>query len=362
MTLNSYLGWEFWYLNKQTNKIDMKNKLLAVSAIFGMVASASAVKVNNNLSINGFIDGSYNLTERSVAAGADAGVGSQDDQTLGIDEVELNFVVNVGNVSGLVSIDDTEAYDAGVNVEQAHFTYNINDAVSVTFGRYGSALGFEGEDPAGLYTYSRAYSYDSGFNFANIDNASVEGITIAYAGESYSIAASIEEGGKGIGTDLETNDLNLEVSFSYTGIAGLNIGGGYFFDNNDQTAAADAGEADILNLHISRQFGKLLLAAEYSEIDRSGYAAGAGRTAAENNADSDAYLLLADYDFSDKFWVAVRLSNAEQLGNGGDYEKFTIAPNYAITESLGAIIEYSDIEDGNNNKSEEYAVELTYTF
>jgi len=37
----------------------MKNKLLAVLATFGMVASASAVKINNNLSINGFIDGSY---------------------------------------------------------------------------------------------------------------------------------------------------------------------------------------------------------------------------------------------------------------------------------------------------------------
>ena len=50
--------------NKQTNKIDMKNKLIAVLATFGMVASASAVKVNNNLSINGFIDGSYTLRKR----------------------------------------------------------------------------------------------------------------------------------------------------------------------------------------------------------------------------------------------------------------------------------------------------------
>ena len=41
----------------------MKNKLLAVLATFGTVASASAVKINNNLSINGFIDGSYSLIE-----------------------------------------------------------------------------------------------------------------------------------------------------------------------------------------------------------------------------------------------------------------------------------------------------------
>ena len=73
-------------------------------------------------------------------------------------------------------------------------------------------------------------------------------------------------------------------------------------------------------------------------------------------------MLLADYDFNDKLGVAVRFSNNEQSAvDQGDYEKFTIAPNYAITESLGAIFEYSDVEN-NLNKSEEYSVELTYTF
>jgi hypothetical protein len=99
----------------------MKTKLLALVATLGMVASASAVKINNNLSINGFIDGSYQSTndERTPA---------NDDQSLGLDEVELNFVLNVGNVSGLVAIDtdaaeDEDADDARdtlFNIEQAH--------------------------------------------------------------------------------------------------------------------------------------------------------------------------------------------------------------------------------------------------
>jgi hypothetical protein len=341
----------------------MKTKLLAVLAALGMVASASAVKVNNNLSINGFIDGSYKLTD---TAGAD-------DQSLGLDEVELNFNLNVGNVSGLIAIDNnnplthshtvsftdlngTNSVDKTVNssavngtdlnIEQAHFTYNLSDSVSITFGRYGSALGLEGEDPAGLYTFSRAYKDSSGFNFANIDNntnGAVEGITIAYAGDAYSIAASFEEAA---GTDIEANDLNLELSFTYTGIAGLNIGGGYFFDN------AEGTETDSLNLYASRQLGKLLIAGEYSERSTS--------TAGSADIDNDAYLLLADYDVNDKLGVAVRFSNHEQ-GTTGDYEKFTLAPNYAITDSLGAIIEYSDVDDAGTD-SEEYAVELTYTF
>jgi hypothetical protein len=339
----------------------MKTKLLAVLATLGMVASASAVKVNNNLSINGFIDGSYNLTDTDGA----------DTQSLGLDEVELNFNLNVGNVSGLIAIDNnnplthshtvsftdlngTNSVDKTVNssavngtdlnIEQAHFTYNINDAVSLTFGRYGSALGFEREDPAGLYTFSRAYS--GNFNLGNIDAGAVDGITLSYAGDSYSIAASLEETA---GQNIEVNDLNLELAFTYTGIAGVNIGGGYFFDN----AANGANETDVLNVHVSRQFGKLLLAGEYIEASTSS-------TTAAQNVDNDAYLLLADYDVNDKLGVAVRFSNNEQ-GALGDYERFTIAPNYSLTDSLGAIIEYSDVED-DNAKSEEYSVELTYTF
>jgi len=301
-----------------------------------MVASASAVKVNDNLSINGFIDGSYASTDD----------GTTKEQSLEVDEVELNFVTNVGNVSSLIAV-DADLHDtgtSGLGIEQAHFTYNINDAVSVTFGRYGSALGFEREDPAGLYTYSRAYDSD-GFNLGNIDGTinSVDGLSIAYSGDAYSIAVSLQNQ---VGTEheLESNDLDFEISFTYTGIEGLNIGGGFLVDN-EETAAA---ETDVVNLHLSRQFGKLLVAGEYTE--RS---ADAG--------DTDAYLVLADYDVNNKLGVALRISSEELAGNAGDYDKVTIAPNYAITESLGAILEYSDVDNGGTD-AEEYAVELTYTF
>jgi hypothetical protein len=354
----------------------MKNKLLAVMATLGMVASASAVKVNNNLSINGFIDGSYVKIQNGDAGGDDS-------QSLGLDEVELNFNLNVGSVSGAIHIDnnneqnritkvtpsnlaDGNASTGGVavedadsnelDIEQAYFTYNLNDAVSITFGRYGSALGFEREDPAGLYTYSRAYGGEKGgnFNLGNVDANAVEGITIAYSADAYSIAASFEEQA---GKFTETEDLNLELSFTYTGIAGVNIGGGYFFDNSDGAA----GETDALNIHASKQVGKLLLAAEYVQLDTT------GSTTASDNRKNDGYMLLADYDHNDKLGLAVRLSNNENGTNVADYEALTIAPNYAVTDSLGVILEYTDFDgadttDGAASEGESIAVELTYTF
>jgi hypothetical protein len=330
----------------------MKTKLLALVATLGMVASASAVKINNNLSINGFIDGSYQSLEN------DANIA--DSQSLSVDEVELDFIVNVGNIAGEIHLDAGTNNGSvfndrdGIEVEQAHMTYSLDNGVSFTFGQFGSALGFEREDPAGLYTFSRAYDNDSNndtnvtsadrvFNLGDVDGYAYEGLRIGYSVDNFSFAASIQSEA-GDSRDIETNDLDIEFSFAYTGFAGATIGGGYRYDNEDNTS----NEVDVLNLHISKQFGKLLLAGEYiaSESD---------------NQDKDGYMILGDYDFNDKAGVALRFSNNEQEGTRGDYEKLTIAPNYAITESLGAILEYSDIED-NTVSSELIAVELTYTF
>ena len=333
----------------------MKNKLIAVIATLGMVASASAVKVNNNLSINGFIDGSYQMTDLNLgtttnpgnSAVANSG-GSAKDQALGVDEVELNFITNVGNVDGVINIDSHDGLD-DVEVEQAHITYSLDNGVSFTLGKYGSALGFEREDPTSLYTFSRAYQAGSGFNLGNIDAANdlhvVEGLTVAYSSDAFSIAASFENA---LSTDAEDDELNLELSFSYTGINNVTIGGGYFFDN--QSDSDD--ETDILNLHASTSFGKLFLAAEYTELSR-GNNVGDG-------SDLDGYLVLADYDYNDKLGVAVRVSSNE-INAGSDYSKVTLAPNYAITESLGAIVEYSDVENAGTD-SNEFAIELLYTF
>jgi len=311
----------------------MKNKLLAIMAVFGMVASASAVKINNNLSINGFIDGSFKLVDNETG---------NDDQGLDADEAELNFVLSNGAVSGLISVDTQEAdTTSDLDIEQAHFSYDLGNGISVTFGRYGSALGFEREDPAGLYTYSRAYNTSSA-NVGNIDGQgrAVEGVTVAYAADQFSVAASFENSR---GANLESDDLNLELSFSYTGLADTVIAGGYFFDNQQ----LNTDEEDIMNVNISRSFGKLLVAAEYTEIKTDAL-------------DRDAYMVLADYDYTDKIGVAVRFSKEEETATI-DYEKITIAPNYSITDNLGAILEFSDVER-NNVDSNELAVELTYTF
>jgi hypothetical protein len=321
----------------------MKNKILALLATIGLASSVSAVEINDNISINGFIDGSYQNTNKTT----------NDTEQLGLDEVEVDFLFNSGAVSGAVHVDTNNVDAAGntigngdFDIEQAHFTYALDNGVSFTFGRYGAALGFEREDPAGLYTFSRAYSTSVGgtsYNLGDVDAAAVEGLTIAYAGDVFSLAASIEEDGN----NVQNDNYNLELSFSYTGMENLVVGGGYFFHNEKNGGR----ETDILNLHASYSIGKALIAGEI--INASDTLASAGE---------DAYLLLVDYDFTDKLGGAIRYSDWE-TSNTANTSKLTIAPNYAITDSLGAILEYSNVNAETNALDEDtIAVELTYTF
>jgi len=333
-------------------------------ASVGLVASASAVEINENLSINGFIDASYTHTDAD---------GQGEEQYLGVDEIELNFLFNNGPVSGMISIDDyigdsdANEDNSQVEIEQAHLTYALDNGVSFTIGKYGSALGFEREDPAGLYTYSRAYrdnidiqnvnaptSIGNSFNLGNVDANAVEGLTIAYATDAFSFGISLEND---IDANMDEDNLNAEFSFAYTGFENVSIGGGYFFDNQDD----NTDEVDILNLHVAVTSGKLLLAAEYVELQGQD---------ASNGGDRDGYLLLADYDWTDKLGVALRYSSNE-IGVSSDADSdfetvtdadtLTIAPNYALTDNLGVILEYSDIDFGDYD-ADQLALEVTYTF
>lgn len=326
----------------------MKNKIISTIVALSMVGTSYAIEVNDNLSINGFVDTSYSNAKTDGSA--------TNSEKVSIDEVELNFLFNVGSVSGEIHLDNdnTDSTDGNqADIEQAHFTYSLDNGISFTIGRYGSKLGFEREDPAGLYTYSRAYS--DATNYGNVDSLVREGVAINYAADAYTAGLSLDQT-KGENLDDSGNGLNVELSLSYTGIENVNVGIGY---RKEESAGTNTG-SDHLNLNASYQVGKALLAAEWQSMDPE----------ATGAADQEAFMLLVDYDVSDKLGVAVRYSQEDQdtiSTSALENSKWTIAPNFAITDSLGAIIEYSttdvDVASGAASADEElFAVELTYTF
>jgi len=344
----------------------MKNKIIATLVAFGLVGSASALDINENLSINGFIDTSYTHVESDLTDTSD------DSQGLGLDEIELNFLFNVGGASGAIHIDDNDnadnfggGEDSDVNVEQAFIGYTLESGVSLTIGKYGSQLGLEREDPGGLATFSRAYggslldadataaagknvyqtTTGNQFNLGDVDSHVYEGVRLGYSSDVFSLGVSLQNTEN---EEIESNELDLEFSVAYTGIENLTIGGGYRFDNQSSD-----DETDVLNVYVTTTAGKFALGAEYIELENGGKSG--------ENVDLDGWQVLADYDVSEKLGVALRISSNE-LNQEDDYEKVTIAPNYTLTESLGVILEYSDVDLGSGGDANELALELTFTF
>jgi len=331
----------------------MKNKIIATLAAFGMVASASAVKINDNISINGFIDSSYLSTD----------TGAVETSKMTIDEVELNFLVNAGNVSGELHIDQGSA-DGALEIEQVHFTYSFGNGASVQVGRFGSALGLEREDPAGVYTSSRAYGnptaitaaetgYGEAYNLGNVNSNAGEGARFSYAAGDFTASLALFNA---VGETLEDtaatreNDLDAEVAVSYTGIDNLSVTVGYISIATPDTTASTEEDFDVATINASYTLNKLLLAGEYISLE------------GDEGDDLSAYLILADYDVNEKLGFAVRYSEYD-ITNTTSADKITFAPNYAITESLGAIVEFSTIEtDGVAADTDSLAIELTYTF
>jgi len=320
----------FWYLNKQTNKTDMKTKLLAVMATLGMVASASAVKINNNLSINGFIDGSYYSEDNT----------DSDSSNLSLDEVELNFIVNAGNISGELHVDTEDTAnddfdtisDDDLSIEQVHFTYAFGNGASLQIGRFGSELGLEREDPAGLYTFSRAYGTPQ-FDLGNVDANVAEGARLSYSAGDFAGSIALFNQDNQIEDDNGSkDDLDYEVAISYTGIDNLAVGAGI-----QTVRPEDGNNTEVYTINVAYTLDKLLLAAEYTNSE----------TGAD---DRSAYLVLADYDVNEKLGLAVRFSSWETDDAGSESEKITFAPNYALTDSLGAIVEFSAEEQADGSE------------
>jgi hypothetical protein len=351
----------------------MKNKILALLATIGLASSVSAVEINKNLSINGFIDGSWQ--DRSEDHTNAAAPHSNDSQDVSLDEVELNFLLNVGNVSGEIHLDNQDPFNGdieNVNVEQAHFTYTLDNGLSITFGRYGSKLGLEREDPAGLYTYSRAYGDGGEYagtsprtqgpkaarNYGDVDSLVREGVAFGYAAETFALNVSLDQS---VDDNLKDSGegINTEIAISYTGVDNLVANVGY---RAEQVKGTNA-DTDHINVNATYTMGKALIAAEWQEASND-------TVAAATNGDIEAYQFLVDYDFNDKLGAAIRYSNEDQDAistTGLEISKFTIAPNYAITDSLGLIVEYTtaDVDSAPGAESDDYdfiAAELTFTF
>ena len=304
----------------------MKNKLLTLASLLAAF-NLNAIELGptgSGVEMSGFVVFDYVNDDGS---GPVAGV-NDGDSSFDTSEVELNFDFSSGPVSFALDIDVYKAGTTSTYLEEAVATYSFNDNLSVSAGKMLSYLGFEAYDAPNMYQISTAYVTSYGYLY----DGYADGISVDYATDTFSV---------GIWAGLEEQS-SFEYALAYTGIE--NLTAKYIY--------ADYGGSDESKQTVwaSYSMGSLLLAGEVAQHENDSGTAG---------NDTDAYLIMANYGFTDSVSLTLRLSSTEDKGaTVAETEKFTVSPTYMVTDDLALLAEYSDIE----NSDEFVGIELIYTF
>ena len=124
--------------------------LVVLAFAFSLGSAFAEIKLTDDLSVSGFLDMSSTTTSH----------GDETDIGLSFDQFELDFHLNQGSVTGRVDVNSSpgDHGNTGIKLEQAYVTYTLPEStvsgVSIKAGRFLSAMGFEADEPTGLYQYS----------------------------------------------------------------------------------------------------------------------------------------------------------------------------------------------------------------
>jgi hypothetical protein len=314
----------------------MKTKLLSLASILA-VFNLNAIEIGptgSGVEMSGFVVMDYVNDDGGMDTSTEPATPT-DDSSFMLSEVELNFDYSTGPVSFAL---DVEVYKNGAGtpnasantfVEEAVLTYSFSDSLSVSAGRMLSYLGFEAYDAPNMYQITGAYQTG---NYGYLYDGYADGVSVDFATDVFSV---------GIWADLFEQN-SFEYALAYTGIE--NLTAKYIY--------ADYGGSSESKQTIwaSYQMGSLLLGGEIAAHEDNGGTAG---------DDTDAYLIMGNYGFTDSFSLTLRLSSTETVGTQtSEVEVFTVSPTYMVTDSLALLAEYSDIEDSD----EFFGIEAIFTF
>ena len=354
----------------------MKKTIAITSALAAASSLATAeIKINEFLSFAGFVDMSYSHTDIEDNGGGES------DNSFGIDQVEIDWLFNFGNVTGRVDlqyndnrIDNGSSTDA-VWVEQAFASYDLGNGFVITGGRYESGLGLEAKEPTGLYQYSTAYTLDG--ETISVLPQYAQGVKAAYTSNGNTYYLSIQD-------ETDENDagqLGGDDSSSYAIEAGasVDLGNGlnWFIGGAIGETQNDGGDTQIINTHLTYQSGDWTFGAEftYGESDDEEFNNGQNDGGLDNDADDGVEqteaLIMANYAYNECCSITGRISLVDATfddnGSDEDYEvvKYTLAHNNALTDNLAIITEVSFIDgelDGDDYEELVGAVEVLFTF
>jgi hypothetical protein len=314
-----------------------------ICALLCSTFASAQIELHEKLTLSGWIDMSWQRV--------DDGATTRNEEDFFINEVEFDLDFDLAeNLTARVDIsfnrEDTPDNFEG-DIEQAYFTYTLNDQTSVTAGKFLSYLGWEAFDVINLYQISGGGGqglYPSFQNGVRLDhNQDMFQLGLAVVGDVYNKNA------------YDTDDRGYEAKVKYMPVEDATIFLGYA----QQAVAGSSDDIEVLNIWASYKTGDLLLAAEY--MDGEDYREGA------DQVDIDGFLAMANYTINENWQVTVRYTEREsELSATGveqdDSNAWVVAPAVTITDNLDAIFEYrqDEVEDGEDTDTLTLKLILTF--
>ena len=315
----------------------MKNKIAIASAFIAASSfSFAEIALTESLSVEGFIDTSYNDA---------SGAGRDNDASLNVNEVEVSFLFDAGAVSARIDTQYkySEAADAFVGeIDQAFISYDVYGG-TVSVGGIDSQLGYEAFEAPGLYTNSFAYGTDNlGDSTSQLPGTDIAINYTRQLDEVSSLGVSLVDNGSFIGDeglrDIANElggDTVIEVAYGRDLGNGLGAFAGY---------RSDVDGNDLLNAYVTYETGAFTFAAEVVD--------------GENETDLQ---LLANYAYAANASVTVRYTQEEDgLATGNDLDILTISHQLALADNLCLTTEIRD--NGQDDEEHEFSVGALFTF
>lgn len=324
---------------KYTSMTKHTTKLAGLAAsLLALVATASAdVKVNENISVNGYAVGAYTYTDWDnghTDTWLDSGANS-------VDAVKLGALFTYQSISAYGSVLYLPGADDEAGLLDAYVTYDTGVGLKLTGGKFLSYLGFEAFDAINMtqLSYGLVTGIPAYHTGAKIDYSS--------GPVSFGVAVvdSIFPTQRFIEGDREySDDIGVEAMISYTGIDKLTLFAGIATEDTD-------GAEDLFVFDFWASYAltdKVTIAGEYAHY--------------KDNADgkTNSWLAFASYAFNDNWSIIGRISGADYDG-GGDDMKYTVAPTYTINDNLAVRAEFS-IGEGDSGDYTFTGVQAVFKF
>lgn len=339
----------------------MKKVITMLMSAAALTTANAELAINENLSVQGFIDMSYTNWSQDV------GGFDESDNSFDVDQVEIDFIFSYDKVFAQVDIEAKSivAGSSTVNVEQAFAGYQVNDNLSIISGRYLSALGLEANEPTGLYQYSNSYDAHGTLGFFSPIPAYNNGIKLTYSAETVTVLVSLQDavwnGDGRLGGD-DTSDWGAETALIFTPSEELTLFAGFAYE--DGTNFTGDYDTWLGNVYVTYSTGSLTLGAEVAYLENSQDVV----FPVPGTVDTEGLFLtfMANYGFTEQVGVTGRVSFVDVDG-AADFVKYTISPSYAWSDNLLTVFEISYVDGdfgaaGTDGDLMLFAIEQLFSF